>query len=131
MGYQQIEAVDTVIETATLVTTSETVVGSIVLPSNLRADTPIGIEASVAFTTGVGATAAQIRVRRDSLTGALVGTLKTTQVGASLPTGLDHHVQDAVTGEIAGRTYVVTIQQVAATGNGSVQGVTLRVTAQP
>lgn len=131
MGYQAITVVDSSIETATLVTTAETVVGQIVMPTNLQRDTPVDLSASVSITTGTTATAVQVRFRRDSLSGALVDVLKTVQVGASLPTGIDHQVRDPVQGEIANRTYVVTVQQVGAGGNGSVQGVTLRATAQP
>lgn len=131
MGYQTIKVVDSAVDTATLVTTAETVVGSIVMPTNLQRDTPVDIEASVSMTTGTLTTAVQIRIRRDSLSGALVDVLKTVQVGASLPTGLEHTVRDPVQGEIANRTYVVTAQQVGANGNGSVQGVTLIATATP
>lgn len=126
MGYQQQNVVDTSVDNATLTTTSETVVGSITVPTNVVRDTPIDISASVMMTTGAGTTAVQIRIRQDSLSGSVVGVLKTVQVGASLPTGIDHAVRDAVSGEQASRTYVVTVQQVGATGNGSVQGVTMR-----
>lgn len=131
MGYLQNQIVDNVIDTATLVTTAETVVGSLVVPSNLVRDTPVDLEAYVALTTGASVTAVVARIREDSLTGTLVGVAKTVQIAQSLPTGVEIAGRHSPSGEIANKSYVVTLQQTAATGNGSVQGVVFRAWCQP
>lgn len=115
------------VQGATITTTTELVVGTIVVPTNGTPGTPVRLSATVQLTTGTGVTAVQVRFRKGTtITDPIVGVLGTTQVAASLPTEVAHSQTDSPAGEIAGQSYVVTVQQTGATGNGSVQGVDLQ-----
>lgn len=118
----------TVVQNAAPVTTTETVIGSVVVPTNGGNGVPVRLKAFIQYTTGTGTTSVQLRIRKGiDATGTLVGALGTVQIGASLPIDLAHAATD-FPAEIANQTYVVTVQQVAATGNASVQGVDFSAT---
>jgi hypothetical protein len=81
--------------------------------------TLIILEAAAAFTTGTATTAVTARIRRGATAaGALIGQAFVVQVGAALATSVSVQASD-VPGDIAGQSYCLTLQQTAATGNGS------------
>lgn len=100
-------------------TNAETV--ALVLPGiSLPANVQIIIEAFAALTTGTATTAVTARVRRGATAaGALVGQAAPVQVGAALPTSLGLQVGDLFAADVANQAYCLTLQQTAATGNGS------------
>lgn len=94
---------------------------AIFLPPNVTVDQGrlIVIEWAAALTTGAATTAVTGRIRRgNSVAGALVGQPFTVQVGAALATSLSGQASD-IPGEVAGAQYCLTLQQTAATANGS------------
>lgn len=105
-----------------LVTTTETVVATVTGVTTAFAGETVRIEASASVTTGADTTALTFRVRRDSLTGTIVNNADPVQVEVAAGSTEDHGVQceDTFTGEVAGQTYVLTVQQTAASANGSV-----------
>lgn len=108
----------------TLTTTAETVVATFTTPP---LNTGVGptegtvIGAEVTLTPGTAATAVQLRVRQGSLAGAVVGNLAESPATAAVTDTVDIQVTDPTANYPAGNTYVLTAQQVAATGNGTVQ----------
>jgi hypothetical protein len=90
---------------------TETVVATLVGVSAEFAQQVVQFIGAVAITPGTTTTAMTVRVRRDSLTGTLVDTadVHTGDVVASKLSVLTFSKTDAP-GELAGRTYVVTIQ---------------------
>ncbi len=80
-------------------------------------------------TTGAGATGVTVRVRRGTaVTSPLVVEIPVA-VGASANFAIPFAFKDRV-GEVDGQKYVVTAQQVAATGNGSVDTVAITLIAE-
>jgi hypothetical protein len=114
-------AADTTTDT-TLVTTAETVVATLAGVSLPRAGHSVDLEGHVTLATGTATTGLTLRVRRDGLTGALVGETTPDAVEAAAGSVETHDITatDAAPGELANATYVLTAQQVAATGNGNV-----------
>jgi hypothetical protein len=114
----------------TLTTTTEAVVGTIVIPSEnqpLGAD-GIAIDGVVTGTAGASTTAVTVRVRQGTLTGAVVGVNLSTPVTASAGFYAPFACLDTTTSYPAGNTYVVTVQQVGATGNATNVNVTVTTT---
>lgn len=111
------ENATTGITNATLVTTAETVVATLPMPPiNEPAGQGIFITGAADVTAGAGSTGLNLRVRIGSLTGTQVGAT----VGVSAAGNGVIGVIDTTTNYPAGVTYVLTAQQVAATGNGTV-----------
>ena len=81
----------------------------------------IRFSAECKLTSGATATAVTLRVRRDGLTGAVVGDQNPVQLEVAAGQTEDHDltVDDSQAQDIFNRTYVLTAQQTAATGNGS------------
>src|SRR5579859_7563589 len=106
--------------TQTLTTTSETIVLSLpAISTNGPGDT-VSIQGKFDITFGTGATGVIVRVRRGStVSGTLIGDANTISATAANTNDLPFAVEDTP-GEVAGQVYVVTVQQVAATANGSV-----------
>jgi len=104
-----------------LVTTAETVVATVTGISNGNAGVPIRLRAIAQLTTGTNTTGVIPRVRRDSLTGTVVNEANTVTIGAAAGSTeqFDIDCDDPVAGEVANATYVFTLQQVAASANGS------------
>ena len=110
----------------TLVTTTETVVA--VLPA-LGEALPGGggflISGIVNLTPGTAATGVIMRVRAGSTTaGAQIGNADTHTVAAAAAQNIPFYALDGA-GPRAGNQYCVTAQQVAATGNATVNDVTM------
>lgn len=103
----------------TLVTTAETVVATLGPVNTRQASEPVVVEADVQVTAGTGATAITPRVRRGTaITDPLVGEGNPITVAAGNTVTVGIRVVDQP-GEVAGQSYVVTLQQTAATGNGT------------
>jgi hypothetical protein len=105
-----------------LVTTAETAVLTFTIPpENNPAGQGIYIDATVVLTTGASTTAVQVRIRQGTgVAGALVGVMDQTQVlAATANEGAGCAAVDPTLVYPAGNTYTVTVQQVAATGNGT------------
>lgn len=105
-----------------LVTTAETVVATLGGVSTSGPGRRVSLTGEFQITTGTNTTGLTIRIRRDSLTGALVGEANPVQVEAAAGSTEDHDIEvtDTPTLEIFNANYVLTVQQVAASANGSV-----------
>lgn len=104
-----------------LVTTAETVVATLSGVSTPRPGIKVVISGWCQVTTGTATTALTPRIRRGTaITDTLVGEANADQVQAAAGSteNADIMVEDSP-GEVAGQSYVLTIQQTAATGNGS------------
>jgi hypothetical protein len=113
-----------------LVTTAETAVLTFTTaPENQPTGQGLYIDANCIVTTGAAATALQVRVRQGAGTaGAIVGVVAQSQCAASTADELASCAAlDPTTNYPAGNTYTVTVQQVAATGNGTMAQVTASV----
>lgn len=107
---------------ATVTTTTETVAVTISNVTPPRAGVTGVIRGFVEITTGTGTTALTVRVRRGTdTTGAVVGEGNPgqVQVAAGSTEVVDIAVEDAL-GDVNNASYVVTVQQTGATGNGSI-----------
>jgi hypothetical protein len=113
-----------------LVTTAETAVLTFTTaPEQQPTGQGIYIDANAVLTTGAAATAVQVRIRQGVGTGgALVGVVAQTQVAAATANEIAGCAAvDPVTTYPNGNTYTVTVQQVGATGNGTMAQVTASV----
>lgn len=117
----------------TLVTTAETVVATLAGVSTNQPGQTVGLRGSVRVTTGTNTTATTLRIRRDSLTGTLVGEATPEQVEAAAGSteGHDIYAEESSPGEFIGRTYVLTVEQTGATANGSVVNASLECEVTP
>lgn len=115
-----------------VVTTAETVVGTLSGITTSRPGVTLKLKATLQITLGANTTGLTIRIRRDSLTGTVVNEANVTQIGtaAGSTETIDTMCDDPISGEINNATYVVTIQQAAATANGSVLYSYLEATAE-
>ena len=73
----------------------------------------------VNLTVGTNGVGAVVRVRRGSLTGALIGTAQTDTVVATDKYTIPFNVSDGPVDE-AGATYVVTVTETSGTVNGTI-----------
>lgn len=105
---------------ATVVTTAETAVWQ-TSPASARSDQDQwAIEATIDFTTGTGTTGLTVRCRRGTgVLGTQVGAsnLDTIAAGNSQPVSVNF---TDTPGAVAGQIYTITVQQTAATANGTV-----------
>lgn len=111
----------TAIVTADVPTTlnNETVVATLAGISTVDATEQVTLDAIAQFTLGTTATAVTPRIRRGvDTTGPIVGEGNPVQgaAGNTVAVGL---LERDVPGAVAGQSYVLTMQQTAATGNGS------------
>lgn len=111
-----------------LVTTAETVVYTTPnLMSGIPQQLPVGIEGTVNVTPGTAATGITVRVRQSSLTGPVVGQAPLHTVAAGAAQSISFGATDNTGFLQGGGVYVVTLQQTAATGNGTVNMVDIGV----
>lgn len=106
----------------TVVTTAETVVATISGVGTSLPGEKIRLSGQASITLGTATTALTWRIRRDSVTGTVVNDADPVQIETAAASTEDHNVDadDSFSGEVAGQTYVLTVQQTAATGNGTV-----------
>lgn len=113
----------------TVTTTTETVVATSLPVSTRGASEQVTITGWVDFTSGTGATALTLRVRRGTgITGTLVSNANAQTVTAGNTLDYDLVVVDTP-GEVAGQQYVLTVQQTAATGNGTALAASIQLGA--
>lgn len=105
----------------TLTTTTETVVATLSNVDTYKPNESIRLRASAQLTTGTGTTTVTPRIRRNSVTGTVVNEANAVTVGAAAGSTESFETQcdDSFTGEVAGQTYVFTLEQTGATGNGT------------
>ena len=105
-------------------TTTETVIAT-VGPFNENQALPaqgVNFDGNINITTGTGTTAVVVRVRAGSLTGALVGVAQTQVATAGQTINIPISELDPTLVQ-ANAIYVVTVQQTAASANGTVNRV--------
>lgn len=117
----------------TLTTTSEAVVATLSTVSTNRPGQTVSLRGAFTLTTGVGTSALTIRVREDSLTGTVIGEAPVDAVEAAAGSVETHdvYVEDSDPGEVQNKTYVLTVQQTGATGNGTVSSASLEAEITP
>lgn len=105
----------------TLTTTSETVIATLTGVSTSSPGRTVRFKGMAKITTGTAATALNLRIRRDSLTGDEVTESNVVQVEAAAGSTEDHDISgdDPRDSEVFNATYVLTAQQTAATGDGT------------
>lgn len=109
----------TVVADVPLVTTAETVLATVTPITTADATEQVTLTGTAQITAGTAATAITPRIRRGTdATGAVVGEGNPQTVAAGNTVDLSMNERD-VPGPVAGASYVLTAQQVAATGNGS------------
>lgn len=86
----------------------EAVIATVAPVSTFLPNQRINLHAAGKITVGAGATSINVQWRRDSVTGALVGSTTPTTVVASTTNDFACDAQDAIAGEVACRTYVCT-----------------------
>lgn len=103
-----------------VVTTNETAAITTAPVSVTLDGDPIYISGSLNFTTGASTTSVTVRCRRGvGVAGALVQETEPYTIGAAANATIPFGFQD-IPGAVAGQQYTITIQQTAATGNGTV-----------
>lgn len=117
----------------TLVTTAETVVATLTGTSTNQAGQQVALRGKANITLGTSTTAIVSRIRRDSLTGTVVGEVQTEQISSAAGSTEDHEIyrEDVGAGEFSGRTYVMTVSQTAASANGTVNNASLECEVTP
>lgn len=128
MGYRQYSS--EVSTDTPLVTTAETVIATVSGVSTYRPGETLRIVATASITLGTATTALTFRVRRDSLTGTVVNQADPVQIETAAASTEDHTItcEDNLSGEIANATYVLTVQQTAASANGSCLNADMSIT---
>ena len=87
--------------------------------STENADEDIVLQGLAVVTTGVGTTAVTMRVRRGTaITDPLVGELANLTIGAAV-NGQPRIIVKDNPGVVANQSYIVTVQQAGATGDGT------------
>jgi len=110
---------------ATITTTTETVGATLSAVSTQSADNVVVLMGYLDVTTGTGTTAVVVRVRRGvDATGTLIQQAVTEQVTAGNEISVPIFVQDTP-GEVSNQSYVITVQQTAATANGTLNRASL------
>jgi len=117
----------------TLVTTAETVVATLTGVSTNQAGQTVGLRGKANITLGTNTTAVVTRLRRDSVSGTVVGEVQTEQIATAAGSTEDHEIyhEDANPGEFSGRTYVLTVSQTGASANGTVNNASLECEVTP
>ena len=107
----------------TLVTTAETVIAALVGVSNYQAGQPVQLRGWCQWTPGTGTTGFTLRIRQGTdATGALVGEANAEGIEGAVGATEDHEIEltHLPAGELANAGYVLTLQQAAASANGTV-----------
>ena len=101
-------------------TTTETIVATLTGVATPRR-TNVSVRGRVDLTTGTATTAVTLRIRRGpAITDTLIGEATPEQLTAAAGSTESHEVEALDAGvDLAGATYILTVQQTAATGNGS------------
>lgn len=131
MGVRRFTAT-TLVDTP-IVTTAETVLATLTGVSTNQPGQTVGLSADYGITLGASTTAVTTRIRRDSLTGTLVGEATPEQISSAAGSTERHRVffEESNPGEFIGRTYVLTVVQTAASANGNVTDASLVCEVSP
>lgn len=109
----------------TVLAAAETVAETVSGISTAGEGEQITIMATVSFTAGTAATALDLNIRRGTdATGTVVGTLRDNALNAGREETWTVAAVDTP-GEVADQSYVVTVEQESATGNGTVNSAVL------
>jgi hypothetical protein len=105
-----------------LVTVAETVVATLAGVSTNQPGQTVALKGQVTMTSGTSTTGVTLRIRRDGIAGAVVGEPPADTLFGAVGTVETHDVyaEDSSAGEFSGRSYVLTVQQTAASANGNV-----------
>lgn len=116
-----------------LVTTAETVVATLGGISTNQPGQTLNFHGSFTGTSGTTTSAYTLRVREDSVSGAIVGESVVDAIEAAVGAVETHTIDCSVAtpNEFSGKTYVLTVQQTAATANGNVTQASLTATITP
>jgi hypothetical protein len=109
----------------TVPTTTETVLATLgPFNENMAGEFAQGVacDGNINLTAGTGATAVTMRIRRGGLTGTLIGVASVQTVTAGNVVNIPIAELDPTLVQV-GVTYVVTLQQTAASANGTVNRV--------
>jgi hypothetical protein len=102
----------------TLTTTTETVVATISSVTTTNIYRRLLFAGVVEVNPGTGATGLTVRIRRDSVSGTAIGTAVVVAATAGSKIDVSMAATDEP-GEVVKQTYVLTVQQTAATANGT------------
>lgn len=110
----------------TITTTTETIAATITGLSTPRAGCKVQLTGTAQVTTGGSTTALTLRWRRGStITDTVVGEANATQIDAAAGSTSDETlICEDTPGDVAGQTYVLTVQQTGAAANGAINFVT-------
>lgn len=97
----------------TLALNTETVVATLAGITTLPGGARVLLDGTVLFDGAVGTTSGIVRIRRDSVTGTLVGEGQAVTVAGDVTVSIPVHAEDAP-GEISGRSYVLTAEAAGA-----------------
>jgi hypothetical protein len=106
--------------------TAETEVLKLVAGGTQSPNTKVIIDGTVNLLIGKEATAVVVRIRRSSLTGTVVLTQTTTMITAEKQASISFNAEDEP-GEVAGVTYIVSVQQTAGKAAGTMKFAALNV----
>ena len=109
----QATAVNVPTTTETVVVTSDDV------PLTMSGGEGVSVRGVVNMLAGTATTAVVLRVRQNTLTGTLVGVAQTFTLAAGATASIPYSVLDTTASTTPVSQYVVTMQQTAATGNGT------------
>lgn len=110
----------------TITTTTETVAATLSGLSTPAADSDVVLSGTVQVTAGTGTTALVVRVRRGTdATGTLIGEAETDTTTAGNLIAIAIQVRDTP-GEVSNQSYVITVQQTGASGNGTISNAALK-----
>lgn len=117
----------------TVVNAAETVVATLTNVSLQSANQSVRLHGQINILTGTSTTSVVLRVRRDSVSGTVIGEAETDTLAAAVGGTEDHDIEvtDAPGVELAGATYVLTVVQTAGAANGTVNHASLEATVQP
>lgn len=96
-------------------------------PVNNPGGQGVSIDGMVDITTGASTTAVVLRVRRDSVTGTIVGAVTHTLAAAALGAIPFDFLDTVATALVGSPVYVLTAQQTGGTANGTATVATMNV----
>lgn len=108
--------------TQTITANTETVIATLAAVNSRSAGSSISLSGAALFVVQAATTITTARIRKDSLTGSVVGVAQPIGGTAASQTGADIAIGavDSPSGEIAGQIYVLTIQATSAGANWNV-----------
>lgn len=117
----------------TLVNAAETVIATLSGVSTNQPGQTVAFEADATITSGASTTGITLRVRRDTVAGALVGEAVPDAIETAAGSVETHQlvVADTTLGEFASGVFVLTAQQVGGAANGTVSQCSLRCEVTP